>query len=94
MIQPLKWNQLIRNDVIDLKQRLTAEPVRFVYQRDMPDEMVALLRSKLGLSNNDSVIAGGRYHNFKDFINFPNEGSKFLLNNLFLVYGMFGLIIP
>ncbi len=25
-----------------LKQRLTAEPVRFVYQRDMPDEMVAL----------------------------------------------------
>ncbi|MFR2921413.1 MAG: polyphosphate kinase 1 [Proteus mirabilis] len=63
-----------------LKQRLTAEPVRFVYQRDMPDEMVALLRSKLGLSNNDSVIAGGRYHNFKDFINFPNEGSKFLLN--------------
>lgn len=63
-----------------LKQRLTAEPVRFVHQRDMPDEMVALLRSKLGLSNNDSVIAGGRYHNFKDFINFPNEGSKFLLN--------------
>lgn len=65
-----------------LKQRLTAEPVRFVYQRDMPDEMVALLRSKLGLSNNDSVIAGGRYHNFKDFINFPNEGSKFLLNKV------------
>ncbi|WP_273803056.1 polyphosphate kinase 1 [Providencia rettgeri] len=63
-----------------LKQRLTAEPVRFVYQRDMPDEMVALLREKLGLSNDDSVIAGGRYHNFKDFINFPNEGNKNLLN--------------
>lgn len=63
-----------------LKQRLTAEPVRFVYQRDMPDEMVAVLREKLGLSNDDSVIAGGRYHNFKDFINFPNEGNKNLLN--------------
>ncbi|MBG5882384.1 polyphosphate kinase 1 [Providencia alcalifaciens] len=63
-----------------LKQRLTAEPVRFVYQRDMPDEMVALLREKLGLSSDDSVIAGGRYHNFKDFINFPNEGNKNLLN--------------
>ncbi|MBS9424069.1 polyphosphate kinase 1 [Photorhabdus caribbeanensis] len=63
-----------------LKQRLTAEPVRFVYQREMPDEMVELLRSKLGLSNDDSVIAGGRYHNFKDFIKFPNEGKKNLLN--------------
>ena len=58
-----------------LKQRLTAEPVRFVYQRDMPNEMVELLRGKLGISNYDSVIAGGRYHNFKDFISFPNVGK-------------------
>lgn len=63
-----------------LKQRLNAEPVRFVYQRNMPDEMVELLRKKLGLSTDDSVIAGGRYHNFKDFIKFPNEGNKNLLN--------------
>ncbi|MDT9587475.1 MAG: polyphosphate kinase 1 [Candidatus Arsenophonus melophagi] len=63
-----------------LKQRLNAEPVRFVYQRNMPDKMIAVLRKKLRLSHDDSVIAGGRYHNFKDFINFPNEGSKNLLN--------------
>lgn len=63
-----------------LKQRLNAEPVRFVYQRNMPDEMVELLRKKLGLSSDDSVIAGGRYHNFKDFIKFPNEGNKILLH--------------
>ncbi|MDN0124266.1 polyphosphate kinase 1 [Yersinia aleksiciae] len=63
-----------------LKQRLTAEPVRFVYQRDMPDEMVELLRNKLGISNDDSVIAGGRYHNFKDFINFPNVGKSNMVN--------------
>ncbi|WMY94701.1 MAG: polyphosphate kinase 1 [Arsenophonus sp.] len=66
-----------------LKQRLNAEPVRFVYQRNMPDKMVKLLRKKLGLSNDDSVIAGGRYHNFKDFMNFPNEGNKNLLNKPF-----------
>jgi polyphosphate kinase len=63
-----------------LKQRLTAEPVRFVYQRDMPNEMVELLRNKLGISNYDSVIAGGRYHNFKDFISFPNVGKANLVN--------------
>ena len=27
-----------------LKQRLTAEPVRFVYQRDMPNALVEVLR--------------------------------------------------
>ncbi|MBJ7221490.1 MULTISPECIES: polyphosphate kinase 1 [unclassified Brenneria] len=63
-----------------LKQRLTAEPVRFVYQRDMPDAMVAILQEKLGISSFDSVIPGGRYHNFKDFINFPNVGRANLVN--------------
>jgi polyphosphate kinase len=63
-----------------LKQRLTAKPVRFVYQRDMPDAMVESLLHKLGISSYDSVIPGGRYHNFKDFIGFPNIGRANLVN--------------
>ncbi|ARJ42796.1 polyphosphate kinase 1 [Pantoea alhagi] len=63
-----------------LKQRLTAEPVRFVYQRDMPNAMVELLRNKLNISNYDSIVPGGRYHNFKDFISFPNVGKTNLVN--------------
>ena len=63
-----------------LKQRLTAEPVRFVYQRDMPNAMVELLRDKLNISNYDSIVPGGRYHNFKDFIGFPNVGKTNLVN--------------
>ena len=63
-----------------LKQRLTAEPVRFVYQRDMPDAMVEMLRDKLTISRYDSIIPGGRYHNFKDFIGFPNVGKANLVN--------------
>ncbi len=63
-----------------LKQRLNAEPVRFVYQRDMPDAMVEMLRHKLSISNYDSIVPGGRYHNFKDFIGFPNVGKANLEN--------------
>ena len=63
-----------------LKQRLNAEPVRFVYQRDMPSSMVELLCEKLNISNYDSLIPGGRYHNFKDFIGFPNVGKANLVN--------------
>lgn len=71
------WLELMSSS---LKQRLTAEPVRFVYQRDMPNEMVEILRKKLGISSYDSVIPGGRYHNFKDFISFPNIGKANLVN--------------
>lgn len=63
-----------------LKQRLTAKPVRFVYQRDMPNAMVEMLKTKLEISSYDSVIPGGRYHNFKDFISFPNVGKANLVN--------------
>ncbi|MGL4859724.1 MAG: polyphosphate kinase 1, partial [Enterobacteriaceae bacterium] len=63
-----------------LKQRLSAEPVRLVYQRDMPDAAVEMLKDKFTISSYDSVIPGGRYHNFKDFIKFPNIGKANLLN--------------
>lgn len=61
-----------------LKQRLTAMPVRFVYQRDMPTEMVEVLCGLLKVSSYDSIIPGSRYHNFKDFIGFPNVGRNYL----------------
>lgn len=63
-----------------LKQRLTAEPVRLVYQRDMPAAMVRLLCEKLSISRYDSIIPGGRYHNFKDFIKFPAVGKNNMVN--------------
>ncbi|MCQ1056995.1 polyphosphate kinase 1 [Photobacterium sp. DNB23_23_1] len=63
-----------------LDQRLTAMPVRFVYQRDMPADMVDVLCGLLKVSSYDSIIPGGRYHNFKDFIGFPNVGRDYLEN--------------
>ncbi len=63
-----------------VNQRLTAMPVRFVYEREMPREMLDFLCSKLRISNYDNLIPGGRYHNFKDFIAFPNVGREYLEN--------------
>ena len=54
-----------------LKQRLTAMPVRFVYEREMPAAMISFLKLKLQISSYDAIMPGGRYHNFKDFIGFP-----------------------
>ncbi|MGY6399605.1 polyphosphate kinase 1 [Vibrio parahaemolyticus] len=63
-----------------VNQRLTAMPVRFVYEREMPQEMLDFLCSKLRISNYDNLIPGGRYHNFKDFIAFPNVGREYREN--------------
>ncbi len=61
-----------------LKKRLNAVPVRLVYDHKMPKDMLDLLKSNLGISRNKGLIAGGRYHSFKDFIEFPSIGNKSL----------------
>ena len=63
-----------------MKQRLIAEPVRVVYDEQMPNEMVRNLKKRLKISSYDSLIAGGTYRNFKDFIGFPNVGRDYLEN--------------
>lgn len=58
-----------------LKQRKKGLPVRFVYDDSIPDELLRIIRKKLNLSKDDPVRGGGRYHNFKDFMTFPNVGT-------------------
>jgi polyphosphate kinase len=59
-----------------LQQRKWGSPVRFIYDRKMPADLLKLLTKKLNFGPNDVVIPGDRYHNFKDFMNFPNLGRK------------------
>ena len=61
-----------------LRKRLNAEPVRLVYDKKMPDSMLKILKNNLGISSKKGLISGGRYHSFKDFIEFPSIGDKSL----------------
>ncbi|WP_113906245.1 polyphosphate kinase 1 [Aliidiomarina celeris] len=61
-----------------IRQRLEAEPVRLVFDSNMPPAMLRFLREKLKLTTHDSVVAGGRYRNTRDYIDFPNLGHKSL----------------
>ena len=63
-----------------LKQRLVSMPVRLSYDRDMPADMLDFIRKKLCISDNDTMLPGARYHNFKDFLSFPNVGGPELEN--------------
>jgi polyphosphate kinase len=57
-----------------VKKRKTGEAVRFVYDNSMPDDLLKLLTKKLSISKKDTMRGGGRYHNFKDFMEFPRVG--------------------
>lgn len=50
-------------------------PVRFVYDQEMPHDMLKYLKNALDFDQYDSMLPGGRYHNFKDFMCFPNVGG-------------------
>ncbi|RXF69808.1 polyphosphate kinase 1 [Arcticibacter tournemirensis] len=58
-----------------LQKRKKGKPMRLLYDNSIPHEMFKYLVDKLHLDA-DSLIPGNRYHNFKDFIAFPNIGRK------------------
>lgn len=57
---------------ISVKNRKLGNPTRFIYDQEMPAEMLQFLLKKLNISMTNNAIAGGAYHNFKDFMRFPN----------------------
>lgn len=59
-----------------LKNRKKGKPVRLVFDRLIPNALLNYLVKRLGLSNKDNLIPGGRIHNFKDFMNFPDVVFK------------------
>jgi polyphosphate kinase len=59
-----------------LERRKDAPPVRLVYDKDMPDDLLDILLRKLHFTKDDAIIKGGRYHNFKDFMDFPKLGGS------------------
>jgi polyphosphate kinase len=56
-----------------LKNRRKAKPVRFVYDKEMDPGLLEFLIRKLNLSKRDNLIPGGRIHNFRHFMDFPED---------------------
>lgn len=55
-----------------LKKRRKGKPVRFVYDKEMNSGLLHYLTKKLKLDNKSTIIPGGRIHNFKHFMDFPD----------------------
>ena len=59
-----------------VKSRKRGEPIRFVYDEQIPKDLLKRLVDRLNVDKNDTRVAGGRYHNFKDLMKFPVCGRN------------------
>ena len=70
---------LLDKVVKGVKNRRLGSPVRFIHDSEMAIDLKKFLLKKLNYKRTDTIIAGGRYHNFKDFVKFPSVGRRDLV---------------
>ena len=62
-----------------VRDRQIGDPVRFVYDKTIDANTLQYLMGKMGIETTDSIIPGGRYHNRRDYMDFPSLGRVDLL---------------
>ncbi len=66
-----------------LKKRKQGQPIRLIYDQEIPATFIQILTKNLGIKKIE-LSPGGRYHNFRDFMDFPNLNHKELRYPTFL----------
>ena len=61
---------------LSVQDRIKGDPVRFIYDMNIDEDTLSYLMGKMGIDSTDSIIPGGRYHNRRDYMNFPNLGNQ------------------
>ena len=62
-----------------VKDRRIGEPVRFIYDQNIEKDTLKFFLSNMGIDSKESIIPGGKYHNRRDYMDFPNLGRYDLL---------------
>jgi polyphosphate kinase len=62
-----------------VKDRRVGEPVRFLYDQSIGKDTLKFFLNNMDINASDSIIPGGRYHNRRDYMDFPNLGRYDLL---------------
>lgn len=70
---------MLQKIATSVKDRRIGEPVRFVYDKKIGKDTLQFFLTHMGIESTDSIIPGGRYHNRRDYMNFPDLGRFDLL---------------
>lgn len=68
-------------DILDkvakaVKNRKKGLPVRFIFDSNIPGDLLSKMCKVLKIGKSDLLIPGSRYHNLKDLMRFPDCGSR------------------
>ncbi len=61
---------------IGVNSRKRGEPIRVIYDKDMPRDMQKRVFDRLNVRELDTSLAGGRYQNHRDLMSFPDCGHS------------------
>lgn len=61
-----------------IKSRRKGKPTRFVFDKEMDKSLIEFLIRKLNLTKKDSIIPGGKIHNFRHFMDFPDVFKTYI----------------
>ncbi len=64
-----------------VRERRVGEVVRFVYDSEIDKDTLDFFLDKMDIEAVDSIIPGGRYHNRRDYMNFPTLGRNDLIKD-------------
>ena len=64
-----------------INKRKHGRPVRMVYDKAMPADLLETITTKLGLRAGDNVSPGGRYHLMRDLMKFPKVAPELEYHN-------------
>lgn len=70
---------MLQKIATSVKDRRIGEPVRFVYDKEIDKDTLKFFLNRMKIESTDSIIPGGRYHNRRDYMDFPNLGRFDLL---------------
>ncbi|MFM2291964.1 MAG: hypothetical protein RIS29_1777 [Bacteroidota bacterium] len=59
-----------------VKSRKKGSPIRLVFDRDVPRDMLLFTEKILNIEASDTHVVEGRYHNMRDLMSFPAIGRK------------------
>ena len=61
---------------LGVSSRKRGEPIRVIYDKDMPRDMQKRVFDRLNVRELDTSLAGGRYQNHRDLMSFPDCGHN------------------
>ncbi len=62
-----------------VKDRESGDFVRFVHDKSIDEDTLSFLLERMDIDTKDGIIPGGRYHNRRDYMDFPSLGRTDLL---------------